>query len=211
LILTTPTSIPKSFRFRFENAWLKHPTFLPSLLPVWSRAFVPSDATGGLVGRIKALRHGAKAWSRKHRACPDDYNNASFIVLLLDIHEESRVLSTGEWRLRKLCRDQLALLIAQRTTYWKQQGKFRALREGDANTKFFHARASFWARRNANRTLNVDGMQLLAHDAKMAALTAHYTNILGGEAPVTWTFDVAELYRGAQRADPVPLVAPFTA
>jgi hypothetical protein len=60
LILTTPTSIPKSFCFRFENAWLKHPTFLPSLLPVWSGAFVSSNATGGLVGRIKALRHGAK-------------------------------------------------------------------------------------------------------------------------------------------------------
>jgi hypothetical protein len=34
LILTAPTSIPKSFRFRFENAWLKHPTFLPSILSV---------------------------------------------------------------------------------------------------------------------------------------------------------------------------------
>jgi endonuclease/exonuclease/phosphatase family metal-dependent hydrolase len=34
LILTAPTSIPKSFLFRFENAWLKHPTFLPSILPV---------------------------------------------------------------------------------------------------------------------------------------------------------------------------------
>lgn len=72
LILTAPTSNQKSFRFRFENAWLKHPTFLPSILPVLSRAFVPSNVTSGLVGRIKALHHGAKAWSKKHRDWPND-------------------------------------------------------------------------------------------------------------------------------------------
>ena len=78
---------------------------------------MPSNATGGLVGRIKALRHGGKAWSKAHRARPDDYNNASFIVLLLDIYEESRVVSSGEQRLRDLCQDRLAVLIAQRATY----------------------------------------------------------------------------------------------
>jgi hypothetical protein len=128
---------------------------------------VSSNATGGLVGRIKALYHGAKPWSRKHHACPDDYNNASFIVLLLDIHEESRVLSTGEWHLRELCHDRLALLIAQRTAYWKQRGKFWALREGEANMKFFHAMASCRARQNAIHALEVDGVQLVSHHDKM--------------------------------------------
>lgn len=88
LILTTPTSIPKSFCFQFKNTWLKHPSFLPSVLPAWSDAFVPLDATGSLVGRIKALRHCAKAWSKSHRACPEELSNASFIVLLLDVYEE---------------------------------------------------------------------------------------------------------------------------
>jgi hypothetical protein len=59
------------------------------------------------------------------------------------------------------------LLIAQRTAYWKQQGKFRALREGDTNTKFFHARASCRARQNAIHALEVDGVQLVSHDDKM--------------------------------------------
>jgi hypothetical protein len=195
-----------------ENAWLKHPTFLASVLPGWSGVFVLQDAAGALVGRIKALRRDAKAWSRQHhRARPADLNNASFVVLLLDMYEEYRVLTSAERRLRNACREHVTLLVAQRVAYWKQQGKLQALREGDANTKFFHARASFRGRWNTIRTLDVDGVQLLAHDAKMAALTAHYTNILGGEAPVTWSFDVAELYRGAQRVDPVSLVAPFNA
>jgi len=51
--------------------------------------------------------------------------------------EEWRTLSAGEWCLHQLCRDRLALFINQRVAYWKQLGKFRALKEGDANTKFF--------------------------------------------------------------------------
>lgn len=79
LILTTPTSIPKMFRFHFENAWLKHSSFLPSVLPAWSKVFVSSDATGGLVGWIKALWHTAKAWSKHHRIRPEELNNATFL------------------------------------------------------------------------------------------------------------------------------------
>lgn len=32
-ILTIPTTIPKTHHFLFENAWLKHPSFLPSTTP----------------------------------------------------------------------------------------------------------------------------------------------------------------------------------
>ena len=82
------------------------------------------------------------------------------------------------------------MLIAQWATYWKQRGKFRALREGDANMKFFHAKGSYRARRNAIRALEMDGAQLISHDDKMVALTAYYTNILGGEVAMTWSYDL---------------------
>lgn len=31
IVVTIPTSLPKTHLFRFENAWLKNPTFLPSV------------------------------------------------------------------------------------------------------------------------------------------------------------------------------------
>ena len=185
LILSIPTSIPKSNRFRFENSWLKNPTFIPAVADAWSYAQTPSDAAGSLAARIKALRGAAKLWSRHNSMPLYAYSNASFIVLLLDLYEEHRDLTAGEQRLRGLCRDQIALVIAQRAAYWKQRGKFRALREGDANTRFFHARASARLRHNGIRTLEVDGTPIVAHDNKVAALTAYYTNILGGESAPT--------------------------
>lgn len=117
LHLTAPTSTPKSNCFKLENAWLKHFEFLPSTLPAWAESSRSSDATGALVARIKAFWHSAKAWARAHRARPADLNNASFVILLLDLYEENQALSAGERRLRDRCRDRVALLIEQRAAY----------------------------------------------------------------------------------------------
>jgi hypothetical protein len=52
LLITMETSIPKSNCFRFENAWLDDPSFLPMLQPVWQ---VGSDVAGrGAVGELAA-------------------------------------------------------------------------------------------------------------------------------------------------------------
>ena len=96
LILNLPTSTAKSCRFHFENAWLKCPGFLPSTTPAWSNAWVTNEPAGELVARIKAFQHAAKTWSRKHFSRPFDYHNASFIILMLDVFEETRAMSAGE-------------------------------------------------------------------------------------------------------------------
>ena len=58
--------------------------------------------------------------------------------------------------------------------------------------------------------LEVDDVQQISHDDKMAVLTAYYTNILGGEVAMTWSYDLDQLYVGAQHADPTLLIAPFS-
>lgn len=45
------------------------------------------------------------------------------------------------------------------------------LQEGDANTKFFHARASCRRRKNHISVITVDDTELSSHDAKTQALT----------------------------------------
>jgi hypothetical protein len=61
---------------------------------------------------------------------------------MLDVCEETHTLFVDERRLRTLCREEVGLIIVQRAAYWKQRGKFYALKEDDANTKYFHARSS---------------------------------------------------------------------
>ncbi|CAO2147693.1 unnamed protein product [Urochloa humidicola] len=211
LVISLSTDIPRPFLFRFENLWLLNPSFLHTVLPVWSAVAPRSDAAGNLVARVKALRSAAKVWSKTQRKPPCFLNNCRFLIHLLDVFEETRTLSTGELRLRLLCQDRLALAVRQQAAYWKQRGKCRAVKEDDENTRYFHARASQRLRRNNIRLVQVDGVDHIAHSAKTAVLTDYYARLLGRADDVAWSFDLETLYRGAASADQAALVSPFTA
>jgi len=50
LLVHLSSNIPKTNTFRFENAWLLHSDFLPSVLPAWHDAASPNNTAGN--GRI---------------------------------------------------------------------------------------------------------------------------------------------------------------
>ncbi|CAN6226415.1 unnamed protein product [Urochloa humidicola] len=208
ILLHFSTSIPKPNLFRFENAWLKHRDFLPSVLPAWHGQFAP-DAAGSLVGSLKAVRCASKKWARGKRAPPTLQSNCKFVIYLFDVLEEGRCLSAGEQVLHQQCRERLALTVRERAAYWKQRGKCRAIREGDANTQYFHARASHRLRRNNIRMLEVDGVQVSSHDAKAQALTGHLRALLAAAPRTTAGIDFMALYQRALVSRPDVLVAPF--
>ncbi|CAN6294153.1 unnamed protein product [Urochloa humidicola] len=202
------TDIPKPNVFRFENAWLKHSDFLQCVLPAW-HGNERQGATAAVVSSLKAIRHASKAWAWCKRAPPSLHQNCKFVIYLLDVLEEGRTLSAGEFLLRRSCQDALALSLRERAAYWKQRGKHRAIREGDANTQFFHAHTSARLRRNNIRALEVDGVLVSAHEAKTSALTRHLSALLGIHAASS-AFDVGALYADAPTVDPERLIAPFT-
>jgi hypothetical protein len=209
LLVTATTDIPRSQCFRFENAWLLDPLFLPTTLPLWFRPAMVADAAIDINARLKSFRFAAKVWKRKHHYTPLLENDYSFVLDLLDFYEELRPLSQGELSLRDECRDRLCALILARAAYWKQRGKFRAVAEGNENTRFFHARASQRLRRNHIRALDLGGALVVSHDAKAAVLHSFYTALLGRSTEPIWDFDVDSLYADAPRADCGPLVASF--
>jgi hypothetical protein len=102
------------------------------------------------------------------------------------------------------------LFIRQRAAYWKQRGKFKSLREGDSNTKFFHARASMRQRKNTIAALSVDGRDLVSHEDKSAALADYFTTIIGTADSTRWNFDVNSLYIHDATWDASFLVEQFT-
>jgi hypothetical protein len=67
LLVSMSTSIPKSQIFRFENAWLYHPLFLPEVLPTWHQELPCPDVAGRLAGKLERVRAAAKQWAKRHR------------------------------------------------------------------------------------------------------------------------------------------------
>ncbi|CAN6218601.1 unnamed protein product [Urochloa humidicola] len=210
ILASLATTIPKSNLFRFENAWLRNATFLPSVLPSWHDAPPHVNAAGRLAGHLKSTRASAKVWARRYRAPPALIPNCKFIIFLLDFYEDLRCLSSDEQHTRKLCQDRLALAVKERAAYWKQRGKQRAVCEGDANTQFFHAHATQRLRRNHIRSIKVDGALITSHHGKVAALTNHFKNTMGTTGSSQWGFDLHDIYAGRSTATDA-LTADFTA
>jgi hypothetical protein len=208
--LTLSTSIPKPNFFRFENCWLRDPGFLLAILPAWNDNS-QGCAAASLVRSLKMVRSASKTWARGKRTPPSLHSNCKFVIYLFDLLEQGRLLAAGEQLLRAQCREQLALSLRERAAYLKQRGKFRAIREDDSNTRFFHARANQRLRQNQIRVLEVDGVTVASHTDKTAALTAHLKELLREPAPLLPASDLpAMLYSGNMVMDPEMLMAPFT-
>jgi hypothetical protein len=209
IISSLSTTIPKSPIFRVENSWLQNKKFLPFLLDSWRCGDHVVDAAGRLAGCLKAARAVAKVWARRIRAPPFLIQNCKFFIMLFDFFEEDRQLSDDERHVRELCRCSLATALKAKAACWKQHGKHKAVREGDANIAFHHAQATGRLRRNCIRHIEINGTLVANHNAKVEALTAFYRNLLGSPRNSSWNFEINQLYSEAgQPGD--GLMAPFT-
>jgi hypothetical protein len=144
------------------------------------------------------MRAAAKVWSRCNRAPPYLIHNSRFLIQLFDFFEETRDLSTIEIQARYNARQGLQMLVKQQAAYWKQRSKHKAIKESDANTKFHHAQATQRMRCKFIRMIQVDGVQIINHDGKIAALTDYFKSIIGVPGS-SQPLDFLPLYSGCYR------------
>jgi hypothetical protein len=119
-----------------------------------------------------------------------------------------RCLSSDEFQVRSDAQSALQQALTARAAYWKQRSKHKAIREGDANTAFLHAQATQRLRRNYIRIARVDGLEIVNHNGKTAALTEFFKSIIS-TLGTSVDINLASLYEG--RAHPSSsLDNPFT-
>ena len=131
--------------FRYENAWQLEPGFKDVVTDSWNQRVDCS-----LIPRLNACAEDMTRWSRDH--CRK---------LKTDIEECQRQLhnirlgTSGEGQVQMVeIRKRMIRLLAQDDAYWLQRAKTHWYRDGDRNTKFFHAFAT--VRKKVNRILSLE-------------------------------------------------------
>lgn len=122
--------------------------------------------------------------------------------------EESRSLSPTECWFQEALKKKLLGLCSLQCTIVGQRSRILWLREGDANTKFFHLHANHRRRRNFITQLKVDGLWAQSHSATEDAIHEFFVNLIGNPVQRSHSLDLT--YLNVASNDLTELEAQFT-
>lgn len=143
LHLTTSAPFFHKKRFRFEMSWLKLEGFEDLVREAWVCDERITDPFKRLDAKLHSTATALQAWGqRKTGNIKLQMAVANWIVFRFDKVMESRQLTELERWLRNTLKLSLLGLASLQRTIDRQRSRFRWLREGDANTKFFQAFAN---------------------------------------------------------------------
>ncbi|KAL8498535.1 hypothetical protein ACS0TY_021749 [Phlomoides rotata] len=135
--------------FRFSNAWLLHPSFKDSLISMWQNLNIGGRGSFIVKEKFKSLKIGLREWSKNTFGNLDQRIESNKQELLnLDLLDDTFGLEMDEIdRRRNLMRD-IFWDCSLRQNILCQKAKIQWIKQGDANTHYFHKCIN--ARRKAN-------------------------------------------------------------
>jgi hypothetical protein len=118
---------------------------------------------------------------------------AQEVVLRLDEAQDFRQLSDAEHSLRsKLKKRILGWLVIEKARK-KQSARISHIREGDANTRFFHLRANGRRRKNYIQQLRQGNSWAFTHQDKQQILQRHFESVMEDPPPRSRDFSWQDL------------------
>lgn len=167
-------------RFQFESFWTRVEGFKEAVAVAWKCDDHIVDPLRRLNALLIATGRSLQSWSQSH--CGSIRQQIGWLKELidrLDLAEEKWPLSPWErWFRMKLKRKLLGLCSFERTIA-RQRSCMRWLREGDANTRFFHLHANRRRRRNYITGLMISDSWVLNQKGIEEAFHDHFVNSLG--------------------------------
>jgi hypothetical protein len=128
--------------------------------------------------KLKRLTRALPSWGHKTVGnVKYQLGIAREILHRLEMAQDSRVLSLDElWLLRKLKHQCLVLASLERTVA-RLRSRVQYLKEGDANTSFFHMQACYCKKRNYIFSLLDEERVVTSHEQKQEVLHDFYSNL----------------------------------
>jgi hypothetical protein len=150
---------------------LQHSHFKDIVQNAWNIPVGFNDSAKMINAKYKNLRRALKLWAKNLPCLKNLIDKVQSVIGLLDTLEEFRTLSLEEWNLRDILKSHVITLLQNKKSYWKQRGKIKWVKLGDANTKFFHTKATISYRKNYIASLrNEQNVDISDHESKAEIL-----------------------------------------
>ncbi|WVZ94091.1 hypothetical protein U9M48_040028 [Paspalum notatum var. saurae] len=164
LLLGLKVKLPGKRRFHFESFWPKLPGFLEAVEQNWNAPVSAACPVEKFFIKLQRLSKGLQKWSqRKVGNIKIQLNMAKEVLHQLEIARDRRGLSDGEEWLRKKLKMHCLGLASLERIIARQRSRILYIREGDANTSFFHQHARY--RKKKNFIAKLQALDLTALEA----------------------------------------------
>ena len=196
LILGLKEGILGKRRFHFESFWPNLPGFHEAVLHSWEEPVQPCCCLERISIKLKRLTRALQSWSQKQTGnIKEQLALARHILHHLEMARDHRLLSDDEdWLRRKLKSHCLALASLERTIA-RLRSRVRYLKDGDANTSFFHKQARFRKYKNYISKLKTEDHVVTTQQEKHQILFDFFDGILGTAAERTTTLNLEAFHR----------------
>jgi hypothetical protein len=142
--------------FRFNNHWLLHKDFGGLVENYWKNCNTTGWMAYILKEKLKGLKEHIKGWNKDTYGQVDS-KIASLVIDIndLDIRSEVTGLSVGDVERRKSLFAQMWHLKISKASILAQRSRSRWLKDGDENSRYFHACINSRGKKNFIRALRV--------------------------------------------------------
>ena len=171
LLLADDSGPRRPRSFRFEIFWTCLPGFKEVVAEAWNADTPHREPYQILFHKLQKTGAKLRRWSQGFFSnAKVQMQMAHLIILRLDEAQDFRLLSPGERDLRaRLKRRVISLAVVERSRK-KQCSRVTNIREGDANTKYFHLRVNARRRKNHIHRLRRNHGWVTSHERTRSKL-----------------------------------------
>lgn len=209
ILLATQDDRRRPTPFRFENFWTKLPGFHDTVRQAWDAPTTHTEPFHRLGHKLHQTARALKRWSASLLSNTKmKMLMAKQVILRLDEAQDHRQLTPEEtWLRGKLKKRMLGWAVVEKARK-RQCSRITYLKEGDANTKFFHLKANGRKRKNFIQRLSNGSTWACKHEDKQNIIEEHFQTIM--ERPPPRTSDLNWNLMNLPHVDLSSLAAPFT-
>jgi hypothetical protein len=195
-------------RFHFEAFWPKIEGFHEVIKEAWNSVENSRCPFLALDKKLRVAARSLQSWSAKRvDHIRTQLAMAKELLHRLEIAQDHRDLSPAEIWLKNRLKKHSLLLSSFKRTMARLRSRITWIKEGDANTKFFHIHARHRKRKNFVAKL-IEGDHILTeHGEKAAAVDQFYNNLIGQSGHRNRRIVLEAL--GLPRHDLIGLDSPF--